>query len=142
MDINNLFHPLPVTPIDAVHRVMPEYMMQDELSISCERDYGNGVDRFRLSQPVSTYPFAFTIVYQARAPKFTNGRSVFQWPDDLSWVLFEMCLWQGFRFAYGFTSQEAQAQMEVAMGAVQSALASEDREANDMSLTSNFSIMR
>ena len=143
VDINNPSYPLPVTPIDAVHRVMPEYTSTgDELSISCEKDYGNGVVQFRLSQPVSTYPFAFTIVYQARAPKFTSGRSVFQWPDDLSWVLFEMCLWQGFRFAYGFTSQEAQAQMEVAMGAVQSALASEDREANDMAMTPNYPIMR
>src|SRR5208282_385889 len=143
IDINNPSYPLPVTPIDAVHRVMPEYTSTgDNLSVSCEKDFGNGVVKFRLSQPVSTYPFAFSIVYQARAPKMINGQSVFQWPDDLSWVIFEMCLWQGMRFAYGFTSTEAQAQMQVAMGALQSALESEDREANDQAITPSWSLMR
>ena len=46
-------------------------------------------------------------------------------------MIFEMCLWQGFRFAYGFTSAEAQAQMQVAQAALMSALESEDREANE-----------
>ena len=132
-----------MTPIDAVHRIAPEYTTTgDNLSLSCEIDYGNGVLSFRLSEPVSTYPFAFNMGYQARAPKFTSGQSIFQWPDDLSYVILETCLWQGMRFAYGITAAETQAQMQVAMLAVQNALASEDREANDMALTPNWSIMR
>jgi len=143
VDINNPTFPLPVTPIDAVHRITPEFTSTgDNITLSCEKDYGNGVLKFRLSEPVSTYPFAFTVVYQARAPKFTSGQSVFQWPDDLSWVLFEMLLWQGMRFAYGITAAETQAQMQVAALALQSALESEDREANDMAITPQWQIMR
>lgn len=142
VDINNPSFPLPVNPIDAVHRIAPEYTATgDTLSMSMEQDYGNGVLKFRLSEPVSTYPFAFNMVYQARSPKFTSGQSIFQWPDDLSYVIFELCLWQGMRFAYGITATETQAQMQVAMLAVQNALASEDREANDQAITPNFTLM-
>ena len=141
-DINNPSFPLPVNPIDAVHRIAPEYTSTgDTFNLSCEIDYGNGVVKFRLSQPISTYPFAFNVVYQAKAPKFINGQSVFQWPDDLAYVLFEMCLWQGMRFAYGMTAQETQAQMQAAFLAVTNALASEDREDNIQSLTPNFTLM-
>jgi hypothetical protein len=143
VDINNPSFPLPVTPIDAVHRIAPEYTSTgDTLALSCEIDYGNGVVKFRLSEPVSTYPFAFNVVYQAKAPKFTSGQSIFQWPDDLSYVLFEMLLWQGFRFAYGMTSQETQAQAQSAQMALQAALASEDREDNIQGLTPQWSLMR
>jgi hypothetical protein len=143
VDINNPSFPLPVTPIDAVHRIAPEYTSTgDTLALSCEIDYGNGVVKFRTSEPVSTYPFAFNVVYQAKAPKFTSGQSVFQWPDDLSYVLFELLLWQGMRFAYGITSAETQAQAQAAQMALQSALASEDREDNIQSLTPQWSIMR
>jgi len=143
VDINNPSFPLPINPIDAVHRIAPEYTSTgDTLSLSCEIDYGNGVVQFRTSQPVSTYPFAFTVVYQAKAPVFNSPQSIFQWPDDLSFVLFEMLLWQGMRFAYGITASETQAQMQVAALALQSALESEDREANDMAFTPNWSIMR
>jgi hypothetical protein len=136
VDLNNNSFPLPVTPIDAVHRIAPEYTCTgDELNLSCEVDFGNGVVKFRLSQPVSTYPFAFNVVYQAKAPKFTSGQSVFQFPDDLSWVLFEMLLWAGMRFAYGITSAETLAQAQSAQMALQAALASEDREDNIMALT-------
>jgi hypothetical protein len=142
IDINNPSYPLPITPVDAVHRVMPEYTSTgDMISLSCEKDYGNGVVQFRLSQPVSTYPFAFSVVYQARAPKFVNGQSVFPWPDDLSWVLFEVVLAFGMRFAYGMSSQETQMQMQIANAAVLTALASEDREANDQAITPNFTLM-
>jgi hypothetical protein len=142
VDINNPSFPLPVTPVDAVHRIAPEYTSTgDSISLSCEIDYGNGVVMFRLSQPVSTYPFAFTVVYQAKAPKFTSGRSIFQFPDDLSYVLFELMLWQGMRFAYGITAAETQAQMQMAALALQNALASEDREDNIMGLTPSFTLM-
>jgi hypothetical protein len=142
IDINNPSYPLPITPVDAVHRIAPEYTSTGDLiSVSCEKDYGNGVVQFRLSQPVSTYPFAFNVVYQARAPKFVNGQSVFPWPDDLSWVLFEVCLALGFRFAYGMSAQETQMQMQVANQAVLAALASEDREDNIQGMVPNFTIM-
>jgi hypothetical protein len=142
VDINNPSFPLPVTPIDAVHRLAPEYTTTgDELNLSCEVDFGNGVVKFRLSEPVSTYPFAFNVVYQAKAPKFTSGQSVFPWPDDLSYVLYELLLWQGHRFAYGITSTETQAQAQAAQIALQSALASEDREDNIQALTPIRSLM-
>jgi hypothetical protein len=142
VDINNASFPLPVNAIDAVHRIAPEYTSTGgTLDLSCEIDYGNGVVKFRLSQPVSTYPFAFNVVYQAKAPKFTSGQSVFQWPDDLSYVLFEMLLWQGMRFAYGMTAAETQAQMQSAMLAVAAALAAEDREDNIQGFTPSFSLM-
>jgi len=142
IDINNNSFPLPTTPVEAVHRIAPEYTSTgDQISLSVEKDYGNGVLMIRLSQPVSTYPFAFSIMYQAKAPVFTSGQSIFQWPDDLSFVLFEMCLWQGMRFAYGMTAAETQSQMQMASIALQSALESEDREANDMAITPLQSFM-
>jgi hypothetical protein len=142
IDLNNGSFPLPTVPIDAVHRLAPEYTSTgDNLSLSAEVDYGNGVIKFRISEPVSTYPYAFSVVYQAKAPNFNSPQSIFQWPDDLSWVIFEMCLWQGMRFAYGFTAAETQAQMQVAAAAVQAALESEDREANDQAITPQWSLM-
>ena len=142
VDINNPSFPLPVTPIDAVHRIAPEYTSTgDSINLSCEVDYGNGVVKFRLSQPVSTYPFAFNVVYQAKSPKFTSPQSVFQWPDDLSYVLFELLLWQGMRFAYGITASETQAQAQAAQMALMSALQSEDREDNIMAMTPLRSLM-
>lgn len=143
VDINNPTFPLPVSPIDAVHRISPEYVPTgDNLSMSMEKDYGNGVLLFRLSEPAQIYPFAFTCTYQARAPKFTGPESVFQWPDDLSYVLFEMCLWEGMRFAYGLSAAETQMQMQAAFQAVQAALASEDREQQELGLTPAWSIFR
>jgi len=143
VDINNPSFPLPITNIDAVHRVAPEYTSTgDNISISCEIDYGNGVVQFRISEPVSTYPFAFNVVYQAKAPVFNSPTSIFQWPDDLSWVLFEMLLWQGMRFAYGATAAETQSQMQSAFLALQSALESEDREATEQGMVPQWNIMR
>jgi hypothetical protein len=142
VDINNPSFPLPVNPIDAVHRLAPEYTSTgDTVSISCEIDYGNGVVKFRLSEPVSTYPYAFNVVYQAKAPKFTSGQSVFQWPDDYSFALFELLLWQGLRFAYGITSAETQAQAQAAQMALANVLAAEDREDNIQALTPLRSLM-
>jgi len=142
VDINNPSFPLPVDPIDAVHRIAPEYTSTgDKFSMSMEINYGNGVLKFRLSEPISTYPYAFNMVYQAKAPNFNSPQSIFQWPDYMSYVIFEMCLWQGMRFAYGFTSAETQAQMQVALMAVQSALESEDREDNIQGLTPQFTLM-
>lgn len=143
VDINNPSFPLPVTPVNAVHRIAPEYTSTgDNISLSCEVDYGNGVVKFRISEPVSTYPFAFNVVYQAKAPKFTSGQSIFQWPDDLSYVLFELLLWQGMRVAYGILGAETQAQAQSAQMALNAALASEDREDTEQSVTPQWSLMR
>lgn len=143
IDINNSSFPLPVTPINAVHRISPEYTSTgDSISICMNVDYGNGVLQFRISEPVSTYPFAFMVTYQAKAPLFNSPQSIFQWPDDLSFVLFELLLWQGMRFAYGITAAETQAQMQVAALALQNALESEDREANDQSISPEWSLFR
>jgi len=142
-DINNASFPLPINPIDAVHRLAPEYTSTgDTLSMSCEADYGNGVLKFRLSEPVGTYPYAFSMTFQAKAPNFNSPQSIFQWPDNLSYVLFEMLLWQGMRVAYGLTATETQAQMQAAAVALQNALESEDREANDQAITPQFTLMR
>jgi hypothetical protein len=136
IDINNPSFPLPVNPINAVHRISPEYTSTGEnVDLSCEVDFGNGVVKFRLSEPMGTYPYAFAVVYQAKAPNFTSGQSVFQWPNDYSFALFELLLWQGMRFAYGITATETQAQMQAAMLALNSVLAAEDREDNTMAIT-------
>ena len=142
VDINNPSFPLPVSPIDAVHRISPEYTSTGEkLSISCEIDYGNGVLKFRFSQPISTYPYAFNAVYQAKAPTFTSGESLFQFPDAINYVLHELALFQAFRFAYGSTAEETKMQMEVASMAIVSALESEDREDNFQAITPQITLM-
>jgi hypothetical protein len=142
VDINNPSFPLPVTPIDAVHRVSPEYTSTgDTISISCEIDYGNGVLKFRLSEPISTYPFSFCMTYQARAQKFVNAQSVFPWPDNYSWALFELLLWQGMRMAYGISTAETQAQMQVAQMALASVLAQEDQEDSIQGFVPNSTFM-
>ena len=142
VDLNNPSFPLPVTPIDAVHRIAPEYTSNgDSISLSCEIDYGNGVVQFRISQPVSTYPFAFNIVYQAKPPKFNSPQDVFAWPDDMMWVIFEVCLFLAMRFAYGITSTETQAQMQIANAAVLQALSGEDREDSIQAITPVYTLM-
>jgi len=67
---------------------------------------------------------------------------VYPWPDELSYVIFEMCLWQGMRIAYGISGEETREQMQVAMGAVMAALESQDREDNTQSFAPDFSLMR
>lgn len=142
-DISSTAFPQPVKPIEAVHRISPEYTRTgDELTICALVDYNNGVIKFRLSEPMGTYCFQINLVYQARAPKLTTPASIFQWPDDLSYVLVEMCLWQASRFAYGLGAEETAKFEQSAMAALQSALESEDREANTQSITPEFSLMR
>lgn len=141
-DMNSTSFPQPVKPVDAVHRLAPEYTSTgDTLSVCALIDYNNGVIKFRLSEPMGTYSFQVNVVYQARAPKLTSPTSIFQWPDDLSYVLVEMSLWQASRFAYGVAGEETAKFEQAAMGALQSALESEDREANTQSITPEFSLM-
>jgi len=142
-DINSTAFPQPVKPIEAVHRISPEYTTRGEaISVCALIDYNNGVIKFRLSQPMGTYCLQINVVYQARAPKLTTAASIFQWPDDLSYVLVEMALWQASRFAYGLEANETAKFEQSAMAALMSALESEDKEANTQSLTPEFSLMR
>lgn len=142
-DINSTAFPQPVKPIDAVHRVSVEYTTTgDKLSLCALIDYNNGVIRFRLSEPMGTYAFQLNAIYQARAPKLTSADAIFQWPDDLSYVLVEMALWQASRFAYGQNAEETQGFAQTAQAALMSALESEDKEANDQAIIPDFSLMR
>lgn len=141
-DINSTAFPQPVRPINAVHRIAPEYSTTGDMySICMLIDHNNGVLQFRLSEPTSSYAFQFNCIYQARVPKLTSPASVFQWPDDLSFVLVELALWQAMRFAYGYTAEETTAQMQVALLALQNAMEYEDREAITQALTPEFDLM-
>jgi hypothetical protein len=141
-DINSLSFPQPVRPIDAVHRLSPTYTTSgDDLSVCALIDYNNGVIKFRLSEPMGTYCLQINTVFQPRAPKLTGPGSIFQWPDDLSYVLIEMALWQASRFAYGVGGEETMKLEQSAMAALMSALESEDKEDNTQSLTPLFTLM-
>lgn len=141
-DISSTAYPQPVKPIDAVHRLSAEYTNTgDELSVCVLQDYGNGVIRVRLSQPLGTYSLAINMFYQKRAPILSTPQSIFAWPNNMNYVLVEMCLYQAMRFAYGISAQESQAQMQHAMLAVQMALESEDQEANDQAITPGYAFM-
>jgi hypothetical protein len=141
-DMNSTSFPQPVKAMDAVHRLAPEYTTTgDTISLCAMIDYNNGVIKFRLSEPMGTYSFQLNCVYQARAPKLTGPLSIFQWPDDLSYVLVEMALWQASRFAYGQAAAETEGFMQSAMAAVQSALESEDREDNVQAITPQWALM-
>ena len=130
LDINNPSFPLPVNPIDAVHRLAPEYTSTgDTLSLACEIDYGNGVVKFRFVGTCEHIPIRLQRHIPSESAEIHKSESVFQWPDDLSYVLFEMLLWQGMRFAYGITAAETQLRCSRDAGRAECA-ASEDREDN------------
>jgi hypothetical protein len=141
-DPNSLQFPAPVTPIIAVDRLSPAYTSTGEkLSVAMMVDYNNGVLKFRLSEPMGTYPYQFNVTYQARAPKLTTPLSIFQWPDNLSFVLQEVALWQAFRFATGLSTAETSAQLQMAQMAIQNARAADDREDTAEALIPSRSLM-
>ena len=92
------------------------------------QDLNNGILKFRLSTPNGGYCWMMNVVYQARAPRLINPQSVFQWPDNLSFVLHEVALAQAFRFATGLSSDDTKNQILMAQQAIKSALDSDDRE--------------
>jgi hypothetical protein len=142
-DLNSQAFPMPVNPLKAVHRKVKEYSTTgDKLEIAPVVDYNNGVIKFRLTEPLGTYPWGIGLSIQKRAPKMSKPGDVYPWPDELSYVIFEMCLWQGMRIAYGISGEETREQMQVAMGAVMAALESQDREDNTQSFAPDFSLMR
>jgi hypothetical protein len=141
-DLNSQSFPMPLDQIQAVHRKSKEYSPTgDNLEIACQKDNNNGVLVFRLTEPQGNYPFAFSLTYQKRAPKMTDPGNVFPWPDELSFVLFEMCMYEACRIAYGISGEETQLQAQAAAIALENALSSEDRESNTMGLTPDFSLM-
>lgn len=142
-DLNSQAFPPPIDQVQAVHRKAKEYSTTgDKLEIAPVVDYNNGVIKFRLTEPLGTYPWGFCLSIQKRAPKMSQPGDLFPWPDELSYVLFEMCLWQAMRISYGISGEETQLQMQVAQGALMSALESQDREASTMGLVPDWSIMR
>ena len=142
-DLNSLAFPPPIDQTKAVHRLAKEYTTTgDKIAIAPVVDYNNGVIKFRMREPLGTYPWGFCLTIQKRAPKMVNPGDVFPWPDELSYVLFEMILHQGMRVAYGVSATETQMQAQNAMGAVMSALESQDREDNEQAITPDWSLMR
>lgn len=143
VDLNSQAFPPPIDQVKAVHRKAKEYSTTgDRLEIAPVVDYSNGVIKFRLTEPLGTYPWGFCLSIQKRAPKMSAPGDVFPWPDELQFCIFEMCLWQAMRIAYGISGEETQLQMQVAQGAVMAALESEDREDNTMAMTPDWSLMR
>jgi hypothetical protein len=141
-DINSQAFPLPVKPIQAVHNLAPTFAPTgDKIAVAMMTDYQNGVLKFRLSEPMGSYCYQVNVVYQARAPKLTDPTSVFQWPDNLSFVLQEVALWQAFRFATGITATETQAQYQMAQAAITAARGSEDQEDSVQGLVPTRSLM-
>jgi len=142
-DINSVSFPQPVKAVQAVHRIAPNYTVTGDPvpSICALIDYNNGVIKFRLSEPLSTYALQFNLTYQQRAPKFGTPQDVLLWPDDYVFAFQELALWDAFRNAYGISSEEATLQMNVAMLALQNVMEAEDRETNTQALTPDITLM-
>jgi hypothetical protein len=134
-----------VTPdVEVVRELAPasSNISGDKLRICMFLDEGNGVLRFRLSEPFSMYNFQMNLVYQGRAPRLTTPQSVFAWPDDMTYVLNEAALAYAFRFAKGVSAAETKDQLAVTRETIGSAMAQEDRESNDQGFVPDLPIMR
>lgn len=142
-DINSLTFPQPKRPIKAVRNLAAASSPRggDNLAICLLKDANNGVLTFRLSEPFGNYCGQINVIYQARAPKLTTPQSVFAWPDDLSFVLTELMLFQTYRYAKGISATETKLQMGIAQGSIASALAGEDREDNEQGLVPERTLM-
>ena len=141
-DINNTSFPQPVFKILAVDRIAPAYYSNgDTLQVAMMIDFNNGVLKFRISEPFSLYCWQVNCVYQARPAKLVSPQSVFQWPDNWSFVLHEMCLWQAYRFAKGISAAETTAQKAAASEAIGMARAAEDVEDANEGLSPDKSLM-
>lgn len=143
-DINSTAFPQPVTcNLEFVRELPPSYMQSNEkLSICMLQDEGNGVLRFRMSQPGGDYNFQLNCAYQQKAPKLTTPQSIFAWPDDQGYVLREVALHYAYRFAKGVSAAESQAQLQLARIAVLSAYAGEDSEASAYGPVPSMPLMR
>lgn len=142
-DLNSVSFPQPVKPLEAVHRIAANYTTTgDPVPQICALiDYNNGVIKFRISEPLSTYALQLNMLYQIRAPKFGTPQDVIQWPDDYVFAFQELALWDAYRFAYGISAEETTAQGQMALMALQSVMEAEDREANTQTLTPDMTLM-
>lgn len=142
-DMNSTAFPQPVKPIEMVRELAPAYSSSgNNLRLCMLIDEQQGVLRFRLSEPVSSYNFQINAFYQGKAPTLTTPQSVFAWPDDMSDVLREVALSYAFRFAKGVSAAESLAQAKIAQGAILSAMAGEERESNDQGMVPEYPLMR
>jgi hypothetical protein len=143
-DINTTSFPQGVTPdVEFVRELPPSSSTSgNKLNVCMLQDEQNGVLRFRLSEPMSSYNYQINVIYQARAPKLTTPQSVFAWPDDLGFVLRELALVYAFRFAKGISQAESQAQLRIAQQSIGSAMAGEDRERNAYGVVPERGLMR
>jgi hypothetical protein len=144
VDINSTSFPQPITPdVEFVRNLPPAWGQSgNKMAICMFADENNGVLRFRLSEPMSSYQFQFNIVYQQKAPKLTTPQSVFAWPDDQAHVLHEVGLTFAYRFAKGISAAEAQAQLKIANSTVAGAMAGEERESVIEGLVPDRGLMR
>jgi hypothetical protein len=141
-DINNTTFPQPVYKIIAVDRIAPAfYSNGDTMQVCMLLDMNNGILKFRISEPFSLYSWQINCVYQARANKLTTPQSVFNWPDNYSFALHEMCLWQAFRFAKGISAAETQAQKAAATEAIQMVRSADDVEETNEGISPDRSLM-
>jgi hypothetical protein len=143
-DINSTQFPQGVTPsVELVRELTPASSASgNQLNICMLQDEQNGVLRFRLSEPMSSYNWQINVVYQARAPKLTTPQSGFAWPDDLGFVLRELALVYAVPFARGISVAESQAQLKIAQQSIGSAMAGEDRESNAFGVVPERGLMR
>lgn len=144
VDINSTSFPQPVTPdVEFVRNLPPAWGVSgNKMAICMFADEGNGVLRFRLSEPMSSYQFQFNIVYQQRAPKLTTPQSIFAWPDDQAHVLHEVGLAFAYRFAKGVSAEEAKMQITIAQQTIANAMAAEERESVIEGLVPLHGLMR
>jgi len=143
-DFNSLGYPQPVTPWIAVDRIAETYTSTGDRrpSVAMIQDQNNGILRFRLSEPMGTYPVAINFGYQARAPKFKTPQDIIQWRDDLLFTFVEICLWMAYRQAAGVTATETEMQYKIAMGAIAQARIADDREDTGEAMVPDRSLMR
>lgn len=144
VDINNTSFPQPVTPdVEFVRNLPPAWGCSGNKMAMCMfADENNGVLRFRLSEPMSSYQFQFNVVYQQKAPKLTTPQSVFAWPDDQAHVLHEVGLTYAYRFAKGISAAESQIQLKISQQSIASAMAGEERESVIEGLVPDRGLMR
>jgi hypothetical protein len=144
VDINSTSFPQPTTPdVKFVRNLQPMTSPNgNKIALCMFADEGNGVLRFRLSEPMSSYQFQFNVVYQQRAPVLRTPQSVFAWPDDLGHVLHEVSLAYAFRFAKGISAEEAKGQIAIANQTIAGAMAGEEREQIEEGWVPEHSIFR
>jgi hypothetical protein len=142
-DPNSQAFPQPVFPIKAVRELPPAWKAVGEVQrVAMMQDYANGVLRFRLGYPMSAQPFQINPVYQARAPILSAPTDVFPWPDNIAYVLYEVALFFGYRFAKGIQNKQTAEQWKVATAMIQEAMASQDVEEDDFGRIPELSLYR